>query len=87
MPNLLTVGLVGAVSDAVGRHRALMLPLLTGGASCLALAVVPTGRVCAGGLCVADGFWALLAATALLSCGGGQVSTALSDPNSNAVQR
>ena len=74
IPNLLTVGLVGTVSDSLGRHKGLMIPLVTGIAATLAVAMVPTGEVCFVQICVDDGFFVLLGITALSSCGGGQLA-------------
>eukprot|EP01047_Picozoa_sp_COSAG01_P019461 COSAG01_NODE_1080_length_11819_cov_29.816212_11_plen_528_part_00 len=78
VPNLLTVGLVGAISDAMGRGRALLCPLGTLLLSSLALAKIPGGRFClplpqahGGRLCVDEGFYVLLGVTILCSCGGG----------------
>ena len=62
VPNLLTVGFVGALSDAKGRNMALLCPLVTLMLSALAVALVPAGPVCLGGMCVDDGFWILLGA-------------------------
>jgi len=70
IPNLLTVGLVGTVSDAISRPKALMIPLVSGGACMLAIALVPSGAVGP----FSDGFWLLLCITALSSCGGGQLA-------------
>jgi MFS family permease len=50
--NLLTVGLVGTVSDALGRHKALMIPLVSGILSTMAVAMVPTGETCFVNVCV-----------------------------------
>lgn len=77
VPNLLTVGLVGAISDALGRDKALLCPLVTLLLSSLAVAMIPDGRVClphrdsGGGLCVEDGFDVLVGVTILCSSGGG----------------
>jgi MFS family permease len=78
VPNLLTVGLIGVVSDAMGRGKALLCPLATLLLSSLAVAVIPGGKVCMPALgggtsryCVDDGFYLLLAVTIFCSCGGG----------------
>ena len=47
-----------------------MIPLVSGGACMLAIALVPSGAVGP----FSDGFWLLLCITALSSCGGGQLA-------------
>eukprot|EP01051_Picozoa_sp_SAG22_P013280 SAG22_NODE_1467_length_4349_cov_3.654353_7_plen_255_part_00 len=77
VPNLLTVGFVGTVSDALGRNKALLCPLVTLLLSSLAVALIPGGKVClpgGGGPCIEDGFHLLLGVTILCSCGGGQLA-------------
>ena len=67
IPALLTVSLYAMLADTRGRQLTLTLCYVGGLLQCMAVWLVPAGRICFASLCIDDSFWALLAVASAVS--------------------